>query len=701
MIFQFLIPFTGETPNVKFYDNLTQVGAVGGYAASEVSAMLYEVDVNTDLDAYDTEILRVVVTNPSSVFYIKVAVGETVTIYDPTTSSVEGLDEVAANVLAVKSQTDKLSVADDGSVAARCAITSSSVAGTHVTATNTALARLREIISGPVHHHCVISDSRFTRKDGPYGRTAFGYFSAAIGPLFGGFAGGGWSSPTAGTNSVTIQQSQQPFNCTFMGGTGTITENLTSQGPIVVNDNTLPLNFRRIRQTAGNSVRGYTDKDYVFQGASNFFPLINLCRGPITGVKFRLLAEGHVGGITNVQWTFPTASSPSTVDYPELATTGHHVVEHTKGIAVTAGVPGSDPQQYRANFTGAGDYIDSIALQWLNSNATKGMTLTSLSAGGAHFGTMLSSQVNAVDAVAAMGFKVFHLASGANSDPNYDTNLRALIEWINDGSPDALIFIHQSCYTPSIGHNSQIEANEALARSIALDYDNVIALDTYSYCDELGINSGAASLTDATDGIFAADGIHFSDTWGWFYFNSMGQLVAEAVRAATSDYFGDEIAKEVWTDTVRSLTDKEGFELSANGITAIETALSGLTAQIITQFDPNDPEQILVVRRDDYNVADGRQIDVLFTPPDDFDPTGSVGSFGAKQRTRATSPPEFVGSVTPVEISGQWYARVQFTSAQLTTPAGMYDCDIELKKNDRRITVFSGRIRVLQDYAQA
>ncbi|MEZ6097226.1 MAG: hypothetical protein R3C03_23885 [Pirellulaceae bacterium] len=75
-----------------------------------------------------------------------------------------------------------LEVAADGSVAARLAI-SSSVAAT-VTSTNEALAKLRTIVQGGVNHHCIMSDSRFTRKDGPYGRSAFGHFSAAIGPIW-------------------------------------------------------------------------------------------------------------------------------------------------------------------------------------------------------------------------------------------------------------------------------------------------------------------------------------------------------------------------------------------------------------------------------------------------------------------------------------------------------------------------------------
>ena len=141
--------------------------------------------------------------------------------------------------------------------------------------------------------------------------------------------------------------------------------------------------------------------------------------------------------------------------------------------------------------------------------------------------------------------------------------------------------------------------------------------------------------------------------------------------------------------------------LATNIANAIVSGLAGVTPQIILPFDPNNPQTIVVVRRDDYNVLDGRQIDIPFTSPDDFDPIGATGAFGAVQVGRLTNPASFVGSVTPVLISGDWYARVQFTSEQLTVPAGSYDCDIELKKNDRRITVFSGRITVLNDFAQA
>jgi len=141
--------------------------------------------------------------------------------------------------------------------------------------------------------------------------------------------------------------------------------------------------------------------------------------------------------------------------------------------------------------------------------------------------------------------------------------------------------------------------------------------------------------------------------------------------------------------------------LATNIGNAIIQGLAGVTPQLVSQFDPQNTSTLVVVRRDDYNLADGRQIDIPFIPPSDFDPTGATGAFGAFQSVRGGTTGNFVGSVIPVEINGDWFARLQFTSAQLTTPAGLYNCDIELRKNTRRITVFSGRIRVLQDYAQA
>lgn len=141
--------------------------------------------------------------------------------------------------------------------------------------------------------------------------------------------------------------------------------------------------------------------------------------------------------------------------------------------------------------------------------------------------------------------------------------------------------------------------------------------------------------------------------------------------------------------------------LATNIANAIVSGLAGVTPQIILPFDPNNPQTIVVVRRDDYNVADGRQIDIPFIPPNDFDPIGATGAFGASQLGRFINPVTFAGSVTPVLINGDWFARLQFTSAQLTVISGSYNCDIELRKNNRRITVFSGRITVLNDFAQA
>lgn len=141
--------------------------------------------------------------------------------------------------------------------------------------------------------------------------------------------------------------------------------------------------------------------------------------------------------------------------------------------------------------------------------------------------------------------------------------------------------------------------------------------------------------------------------------------------------------------------------LATNIANAIVSGLAGITPQIVLPFDPTNPTTLVVVRRDDYNVSDGRQIDIPFTPPNDFNPVGATGAFGASQLGRFVNPATFTGSVTPVLINGDWYARLQFTSVQLTTPPGSYSCDIELKKNNRRITVFSGRITVLNDFAQA
>jgi hypothetical protein len=83
---RFLIPEIGASPDVRFFEDLVQVGDLAGYTAVEISPMLYEVDVDTDLDAYDSELIRVVIENPDTVGYIIPEVGLTVTLFNQSTA---------------------------------------------------------------------------------------------------------------------------------------------------------------------------------------------------------------------------------------------------------------------------------------------------------------------------------------------------------------------------------------------------------------------------------------------------------------------------------------------------------------------------------------------------------------------------------------------------------------------------------------
>lgn len=72
MIIEFTSPYRGIDTVAKFYDEDTLVGDSDGYAVTEVSPCLYQIDVGTDLDTELYATLRVVLTTPSSVGYITV-----------------------------------------------------------------------------------------------------------------------------------------------------------------------------------------------------------------------------------------------------------------------------------------------------------------------------------------------------------------------------------------------------------------------------------------------------------------------------------------------------------------------------------------------------------------------------------------------------------------------------------------------------
>lgn len=399
---------------------------------------------------------------------------------------------------------------------------------------------LNEKVTSGVHHMAVISDSRFTRYNGPYGRAAFWHLASSIAPLFGGIAGSGWVSPTAGSTSITIQQSQQPFGVGFYSS-GTPTDNLVSQGPPVSNDDTIPLNFRRVSIPATATARFYPDKWYTAFGASNSAPIFNITQGPITSLKMRALCDGQSsGGFTTLRWTYPNTSNVSDVTYAALGVDDVCVVEHTKAVTVQD----TDPTvgdglaaQYRIAPISSGTSLLLYASQWLNGDALRGVTITSLSAGGADLDDMYTMQANAGDVLNAAGFGIVNIISGANASADYRAELIQLIEWLNASITDQelLIFVHQSCYTPGVAHDSAIQGYEVTAAEVALLYDNVIACDTYTHLSKLGINSGAdAWLANATDGLFQVDEIHFLDQAGQYYWaDGVGQGIKDAAAIAS------------------------------------------------------------------------------------------------------------------------------------------------------------------------
>jgi len=517
-----------------------------------------------------------------------------------------------------------------------------------------------KIVSG-INHMAVISDSRFTRYNGPYGRAAFWHLSSSIGPTFGGIAGGGWVSPSEGTSSTTIQQSQQPFGVGFYTGGCTATENLTSQGPVVINDDSIPFNFRRVSIPLSNTARFYPDKWYTAFGASNSAPIFNITQGPITSLKMRALCDGQSsGGFGTIRWTYPNTSNVSDVPYAALTVDAPCVIEHTKAVTVQDTDPAVGDgvaAQYRIQPVGAGTDLKLYASQWLNGDANRGLTITTLSAGGAALDDMLAAQTNAGDVLDAAGFGIVNIISGANNSADYRGDLIALIDWLNTNitSNNLLIFVHQSCYTPGIAHVASLPTFETIASEVALGYDNVIACDTYSHLDSLGINSGAdAWLDDSTDGLFQVDQVHFLDQAGQYYWaDGVGQGIKDAVAKAeipnnrtmldlANMITGTGTSTPQFTTDSTDLIDTKYAELSAL-IAAIDVSGSGSISKTLTVTDI------------DSNPLDGVAVWIS---------TDSAG-LNVVAGTRYT---DALGKVTFMLDAGTYYAWQQRTSYNFTNP---------------------------------
>jgi hypothetical protein len=116
---------------------------------------------------------------------------------------------------------------------------------------------------------------------------------------------------------------------------------------------------------------------------------------------------------------------------------------------------------------------------------------------------------------------------------------------------------------------------------------------------------------------------------------------------------------------------------------------------------PDSPVRFSLVQRDDYSGVDGRQIDIPISLPDGYDPDGATVCFSMHRiRSGVRLPGQAyacVGTPSIEEFDYQWYLRLQFTASDLDLPAGTYSWTADITKNDRRITVRTGTLVLVED----
>ncbi|MEZ6097225.1 MAG: hypothetical protein R3C03_23880 [Pirellulaceae bacterium] len=271
------------------------------------------------------------------------------------------------------------------------------------------------------------------------------------------------------------------------------------------------------------------------------------------------------------------------------------------------------------------------------------------------------------------------------------------MRWIDFHSHESARFAnHRASIVLHAGvTNAAIAGYEETARKVALSYDNVIALDTYSYCLDLGIDSNAASLADATDGVFAADGIHLSDTFGYIYFNAMGPSGRGRSRAAQSDYFGDEIAAlssdvldaydpPTHAELTAAFTEIKGAGWTAETLKSIRDAVAGLSAPVIVVPVIADTPQRVQGKK--IEVWTNEEVTISVPVRDDdgntLDLTGQTFWFGAWNRDKvlkvnaaasgtSTGFTVTIPKIATADSDMEWVLRLDSATNEVSAQVGL------------------------------
>jgi hypothetical protein len=118
-------------------------------------------------------------------------------------------------------------------------------------------------------------------------------------------------------------------------------------------------------------------------------------------------------------------------------------------------------------------------------------------------------------------------------------------------------------------------------------------------------------------------------------------------------------------------------------------------------LDMSSSVRLTLVRNDDYSALDGRQIDIPIELPDGYDYSTATICFSMHRiRSGVRIPGQShvcLGTASIEEIEYEPYLRLEFDADDLDLPAGTYYWTAHATKSDRRITLRTGTLILLED----
>jgi hypothetical protein len=113
------------------------------------------------------------------------------------------------------------------------------------------------------------------------------------------------------------------------------------------------------------------------------------------------------------------------------------------------------------------------------------------------------------------------------------------------------------------------------------------------------------------------------------------------------------------------------------------------------------PYRLTLVRKDDYSAQDGRQIELEIALPDGYDDEDADVCFSLHRIRSGVRLPNqsflCVGTAAIEEIDYVPHLSLQFTADDLDLPAGTYYWTAHATKENRRITLRTGTLILLED----